>query len=57
MDALRAADPGHVYLNLRAFLKPSKKYFWDLVHVYDETNELIAERILAEIHPLVESPR
>ena len=57
VDALRAADPGHVYLNLRAFLKPSKKYFWDLVHVYDETNELIAERILAEIHPLVESPR
>lgn len=37
--------PDAVFLNLRDYLKPPEKHFWDLVHVYDETNMLLAERI------------
>ena len=45
IEDLRRVYPRAVLLNLSASLKPSQKYFWDLAHVYDETNMLLAERI------------
>jgi hypothetical protein len=35
-------------------LQPAEKYFWDLAHVYDEANMVIAERIYPAIRPAVE---
>jgi lysophospholipase L1-like esterase len=43
-----------VLLDLSRFLQPPEKYYWDLGHVYDEANMLIAERIYREIKPAVE---
>jgi lysophospholipase L1-like esterase len=41
-------------LDLSRFLQPPEKYYWDLGHVYDEANMLIAERIYRELKPAVE---
>ena len=40
--------------NSGRFLDPPEKYFWDLGHVYDETNMVLAQRIYPDIRPLVE---
>ena len=45
MEVLRAEHPVVAILNLSTYLKPAQDHFWDGVHVYDETNALIAERI------------
>ena len=53
--ALQQEDPEHGYLNLRAYLSPSADHFWDLVHVYDETNRKLAERIYEDLQPAIEA--
>ncbi len=45
VEALAGRHPGHTFLNLRGALHPAKDYFWDLVHVYDETNDKLAALI------------
>jgi hypothetical protein len=51
---MSAGRPNAVFVNLRSSLAPARDYFWDLVHVYDETNDRIAARLYSEIRPLVE---
>ena len=51
---LRSAYPNARFLDLSQFLDPPEKYFWDLGHVYDQANMVIAERIYPEIRPMVE---
>jgi lysophospholipase L1-like esterase len=43
-----------ILLDLSRFLEPPEKYYWDLGHVYDEANMVIAERIYGEIKGPVE---
>ena len=54
MQALQREYPDVVLLDLSRFLQPPEKYYWDLGHVYDEANVIIAERILRDIRPTVE---
>jgi hypothetical protein len=42
-------------MDLSRFLQPPEKYYWDLGHVYDEANPILAERIYREIKPTVEA--
>ena len=51
MEVLRAEHPGVAILNLSTYLQPAQDHFWDGVHVYDETNALIAERIHQDLGP------
>ena len=51
---LRATQPDGVFLDMANDLQPAEKYFWDLAHVYDEANMVIAERIYPAIRPAVE---
>ena len=55
MAELRQRHPQVKFLNWSEQLTPAKPYFWDLVHVFDETNKLLAERLLAEMEPLPQS--
>ena len=55
IDGLKSEQPGRAILNLRSYLTPAEDHFWDLVHVYDETNRKLAERIYQEIQPTVET--
>ncbi len=55
IDALKSAQPDRTILNLRGYLTPSQDHFWDLVHVYDETNRKLAERIYEDIQPAVKA--
>ena len=41
-------------MNLTHALKPPEKYFWDLAHVYDEANTILAEMIFARIKPVID---
>ena len=54
ITALQQEHPQVVLLDLSRFLQPPEKYYWDLGHVYDEANMIIAERIYREIKPAVE---
>jgi hypothetical protein len=36
-------------------LTPPDKYFWDLAHIYDEANMIVAEQIYRQIRPGIES--
>ena len=56
MEALRGEYPEVAILNLSKHLQPAKDHFWDGVHVYDETNALIAERIYQDLGPFLRSP-
>ncbi len=56
MEALRGKYPEAAILNLGKYLQPAKDHFWDGVHVYDETNALITERIYQDLGPLLRSP-
>ena len=47
-EALARRHPERTFLNLRSSLHPAKDHFWDLVHVYDETNDHLAELIYGE---------
>ena len=52
VEQLRGKYPEVVFLNLRDALKPAETYFWDLVHVYDETNAILAQRIYGAAKPV-----
>ena len=54
IEALRAVYPGVPFINLRDSLKPAQKHFWDLVHVYDETNMLLAERLYRDTRHIID---
>ncbi len=49
IEGLRKEYPKGTFVNLRSFLSPPRRYFWDGVHVFDEVNLVIAERIWAEV--------
>jgi hypothetical protein len=55
IEQLRVEYPGARFLNLTHFLQPSEKYFWDLAHLYDEANMVVAERIYSDIRPAIEA--
>lgn len=55
IDRLRTAYPEAAFLNLADDLTPPDKYFWDLAHIYDEANMIVAERIYRQIRPVIES--
>lgn len=55
IEQLKSEQPDRAILNLRSYLTPSKDHFWDLVHVYDETNRKLADRIYEEIQLVVET--
>ncbi|MBI1791538.1 MAG: hypothetical protein HYR60_28750 [Acidobacteria bacterium] len=55
IENLRAAHPDLIFLNLTGLLKPPQQYYWDLGHVYDEANTVLAERIYGEIAPLIDA--
>jgi lysophospholipase L1-like esterase len=52
--ALRATYANAVFVDLSQFLDPPEKYFWDLGHVYDETNMVIAQRLYPDLRPLID---
>jgi len=54
IEQLRVEYPDARFLNLTRFLQPSEKYFWDLAHLYDEANMVVAERIYKDIRPVIE---
>ncbi len=51
---LRDRNPGVIFLDMKGDLLPAKDYFWDLVHVYDEINIRLAERVYESIKPLID---
>jgi len=51
---MRGAYPDARLIDLSGFLDPPEKYFWDIGHVYDETNMVLAQKIYPDIRPLVE---
>ena len=51
VEALARAHPERTFLNLRNALHPAKDHFWDLVHVYDETNDKLAALIYDQAQP------
>ena len=51
VEALTRHHPDHTFLNLRGALHPAKDYFWNLVHVYDETNDKLAALIHDQSQP------
>lgn len=55
MEAMRGGYPNAVLIDLSRYLDPPEKYFWDLGHVYDEANALLAQRIYDDARPQVES--
>ncbi len=55
IERLRVQHPGVLLIDLKDYLRPAQKYFWDGVHVYDEINLLLAERIYQEIKPKVDA--
>lgn len=52
MQNLRQRHPTVKFLNWSESLHPAKEAFWDLVHVYDETNHTLAQRLSAELEPI-----
>jgi hypothetical protein len=54
IGVLQHEHPEVRLLDLSRFLQPPEKYYWDLGHVYDEANTIIAERIYREIKSAVE---
>jgi lysophospholipase L1-like esterase len=51
---MRGAYPDATFIDLARFLDPPEKYFYDLGHVYDEANMVLAQRIYPDIRPMVE---
>ena len=46
IEEMRERHPDVALLNLSDYLKPAAEHFWDGIHVYDESNVLLAERDL-----------
>jgi lysophospholipase L1-like esterase len=55
IDGMRGQYRDAVFINLVHYLNPPEKYFWDMAHVYDEANMVLAERIYTDIRPQVEA--
>ena len=55
IERMHTAYPEASFLNLSHDLTPPGKYFWDLAHIYDEANMIVAERIYRQIRPAIES--
>jgi lysophospholipase L1-like esterase len=55
IDGMRGEYRDAVFMNLTHELSPPEKYFWDMAHVYDEANMILAERIYSGIRPQVEA--
>ena len=51
VEALAQAHPDHTFLNLRGTLHPAQDYFWDLAHVYDDTNGKLASLLYDRSRP------
>ena len=51
---MRRAHPSGIFLDLARYLQPAQQYYWDMVHVYDEANMILAEKVYREIKPLLE---
>ncbi|MCP5111289.1 MAG: hypothetical protein GY953_10680, partial [bacterium] len=49
IEQLRAEYPEATFLNLTGYLQPPEECYWDLVHVYDEKNPVLAARLHTEI--------
>ncbi len=56
IEDLRSAYPEVPFLDLGQALVPAKEHFWDIVHLYDESNQAPARLIAAEIWPTDASP-
>src|SRR5262249_34663281 len=52
--ALQASYPEAKFINLRDYLHPPQKHFWDLVHVYDEANMVLAERLYRDTRKMID---
>lgn len=55
IGAMRGQFPQAILLDLSAFLKPPGKYFCDADHVYDEVNDLLAQKIYTDARPAIET--
>jgi hypothetical protein len=51
---MRGALPNATFLDLSMFLGSASEHFWDLVHVYDEVNMVLAQKIYLDIKPIVD---
>ena len=49
IEEMRERHPDVALLNLSNYLKPAAEHFWDGIHVYDESNVLLAERIYEDL--------
>lgn len=49
VEKMRKQHPDVALLNLSDYLKPAEDHFWDGVHVYDESNVKLAERIYEDL--------
>ncbi len=52
VERLRERRPEAAVLDFSRALQPGQEHFWDVVHVYDETNRLLAERLWEQAPPL-----
>ena len=54
VEQLHKRWPEAAVLDFSRALQPGEEHFWDVVHVYDETNRLLAERLWEQAAPLRE---
>ncbi len=53
VEQLRQRHVGATILDFSRVLSPGEEHFWDVVHVYDETNFLLAEKLLERVEALL----
>ena len=49
VEQLRERHPEATILDFSRALLPGEEHFWDVVHVYDETNRLLAEKLQSRV--------
>ena len=52
VEQLHKRWPEATVLDFSRALQPGEEHFWDVVHVYDETNRLLAEMLWEHVPPL-----
>ena len=52
VEQLRRRYGEATILDFSHVLSPGEEHFWDVVHVYDETNLLLAEKLLDRVEAL-----
>lgn len=55
IETLRKEYPDVTFMNMTYALQPPDQHFWDMIHVYDESNMILAEKIYKDIQPAVDS--